>query len=517
VDAYLVGAPRDIHTQRPGHMKKFGDFILLTGATGLLGQYLLRDLLARGHRVAIVVRGNKKFTPQQRMEQTMQMWERDAGQPLPRPICLEGNITEPDLNLDDTDLKWIAENCGSIIHSAASLTFHTQGKEPWCTNVEGTQNVLDVCQKTSIRHMHYISTAYICGRRTDLVMEDTVDVGQEFRNDYEKSKFEAEKRVRDADCFDCMTIYRPVVITGDSETGYTSTYHGTYLYMRLAKLLAGNVEPDEEGSRHVPVRWGANGDERRNITPVDWNSDIICQLFENRDAHGHTFHLGPDHPATTRDAIEFASRFYGLTGIEFGGYGHTPDRPLNDLEKWIWANISIYGDYDFTDPEFDCTNLKKFAPRPACPKIDYAIAERLLEYAENDRWGKRKPTPIDPPLLCVESFLKGFVQNAVSEAEAITIGLEALGPGGGPWTLTISETSLTRFETGLPLVELDAPVVQIPMASLQAIQDTPTNAADILARTANTNNGADAEADREADRDIRQILAAALSVPVSAS
>jgi NAD(P)-dependent dehydrogenase (short-subunit alcohol dehydrogenase family) len=37
--------------------------VLLTGATGLLGQYLLHDLLARGHSVAVLVRDARRNAP----------------------------------------------------------------------------------------------------------------------------------------------------------------------------------------------------------------------------------------------------------------------------------------------------------------------------------------------------------------------------------------------------------------------------------------------------------------------
>ncbi len=454
-------------------MKNLNDYILLTGATGLLGQYLLRDLQNRGRSVAVVVRGNKKYQPSERVEQTMQRWEKLAGKPLPRPVVLDGDITKKQFGLSQEDLAWAEEYCGSMMHSAASLTFHTRGDEPWRSNVEGTQNALDLCEQTRIRHMHYVSTAYTCGHRTELVMEDDLDVGQEFRNDYEKSKFEAEKRVREAD-FDCTTIYRPVVITGDSETGYTSTYHGTYLYMRMAKLLASHVDPDENGMRHVSVRWGLKGNERRNITPVDWNSEVICQLFENQDAHGKCFHLGPDRCLTMKDAIEFGCQYYKLTGIEFAGFGDKPTVPLTDLEKWIWANISIYGSYDFMDPEFDCTNLKKYTSLP-CPDLDWENAKRLMDYAEEDQWGKRKPEPTKEPQINVDAFLDGCRQESSGEVD-YELGLVALGPGGGCWKLRLSEMSLSSYERGLPLAEADSPVLTVPAEMFAKLKASPSKA-----------------------------------------
>ena len=45
---------------------------LLTGVTGLVGQYLLKDLLIAGFPVAVLVRPNKKESATQRMDSIMQ-------------------------------------------------------------------------------------------------------------------------------------------------------------------------------------------------------------------------------------------------------------------------------------------------------------------------------------------------------------------------------------------------------------------------------------------------------------
>lgn len=450
-------------------MKQRQDYFLLTGATGLLGQYLTRDLMEAGHRVAILIRGSKKQTPGERMEQFMQMWERNAGCHLQRPVCLAGNITEPNAGLSDADFEWVKNNCGNMIHCAASLTFTAQGSEPWRTNVEGTRQVLQLCTDAEIKSMHYISTAYVCGHREDLVMEDDLNVGQEFRNDYEDSKFQAETLVRESE-FDSLTVYRPVVITGDSVTGYTSTYHGTYLYMKLAKVLANNTEADEHGNKHIPIRWGLTGKERRNITPVDWNSEIICKLLGNPECHGKTFHMAPSEPITMRDAIGYGTDYFNITGIEFRGYGTQPDQPLNELERWVWSNISIYGSYDFMDPQFDTTNLMKYAPEPRCPKIDEPTAKKLIDYAEEDRWGRRKPTLPEPAPLCVLTTLTENCKQApasVVESQEL-LGVNILGPGGGPWQLAIDGDEIVDFAPGLPLVHSAAPTVAIDIEELAA-------------------------------------------------
>lgn len=444
-----------------------GGYIVLTGATGLLGRYLLRDFLLRGHRVAVLVRGSKTQSAQERIEQIMQMWESEQGTSLPRPICIVSDITQPLCGLTADDQAWLRENGHCMLHCAASLTFHEANGEPWRTNVEGTNHVLELCRETGLTEMHYISTAYVCGSRDEVVMEEDLATGQEFRNDYEKSKFLAEQAVRDWG-FDSLTVYRPVVITGDSQTGYTSTYHGTYLYMKMARLLAQNTDPDENGMHHVPVRWGLTGDERRNITPVDWNSEIIVQIYENPEAHGRTFHLAPVHPVTMRDAIHFGTKFYKITGLEFLGFKDNPPHELNDLEDWIWANISIYGSYDFMDPEFDMSNLQKFAPNPPSPKLDWEMAKRLLDFAEEDKWGRRKPVAVEPSTLDVANQLQKRNSNSTAEA-TMSLGLDVVGVGGGQWTLSYSPEQLSKVTHGLP-VDRDAPVLKVSVKQLEAWQ-----------------------------------------------
>ena len=55
------------------------EFTLLTGSTGLLGHYLLRDLLAKGLRVAVVARPSKTSDARSRVDSIMSRWDRIEG------------------------------------------------------------------------------------------------------------------------------------------------------------------------------------------------------------------------------------------------------------------------------------------------------------------------------------------------------------------------------------------------------------------------------------------------------
>ena len=240
-------------------------YVLLTGATGLVGRYLMRNLFLEGCHLAVVVRPTKRMNVQQRIESILQSWESELGAPLPRPIIFEGDVREENLGLQPDEISWVREHCDRILHSAAVLQFSgaSQEDEPWRTNLGGTKNVLEFSRLCQIPELHYVSTAYVCGIRTDKVMENELECGQEFRNDYERSKFESEKLVRQATHFSSKTIYRPAVIVGDSRTGYTSTYHGLYLYLRLMATLVPQLPRNADGIVETPIRLPLNGDEPR--------------------------------------------------------------------------------------------------------------------------------------------------------------------------------------------------------------------------------------------------------------
>lgn len=448
-------------------------YTLFTGSTGLVGRYLVRDLLLEGHRLALVVRPTQKQTPQERVESILQMWESELGKHLPRPVCFEGDVHQEGLGLDRETRRWITKHCDRVIHNAASLTFHGNDRqgEPWNTNLLGTQHTLELCRDVKLRNLHYISTAYVSGNRQGIVKEDEFDLGKNFRNDYEHSKFLAEQSVRKADFLDQLTVYRPAVIAGDSRSGYTNTYHGIYLYLRFIALMVPLVEPDANGIRHTVMRLNLHGDEHRNIVPVDWVSSVLSRLFNTPKSHGGTYHLAPTDPITPRQIVEYSCKYYNSTGIEFHGHDFHPEQYLNDFERAYYASVSMYEAYQTTDPCFDRTNLLKFTADLPCPRIDEIMLHRYLHFGERDRWGKRRPAPLNIP-FSVGDYLKRFVSNGSLNSSSngneshgngkITnlfeangsgqhqwVGLEVSGPGGGQWSLSLRDGKIRSIEPGL--------------------------------------------------------------------
>lgn len=425
------------------------NYLFLTGATGLLGRYLVHDLVDRDQRLALLVRSSKDESALERVEAILQYWEDRYSRRLPRPIVIEGDIREKYLGLSSADIGWVKRNCGSIIHSAASLKFFADGSgEPRLSNHVGTENMLSLCSAARIRELHYVSTAYVCGLRQGTIYESEFDCGQSFRNDYEESKLEAEKLVRSARGISSLTVYRPAVISGDSETGYTNTYHGIYLYLRLMALVVPRQPIGPNGLRETKLRMPMNGDERRNVVPVDWVSKVIAKLYCNPEAHGHTFHLAPKICLTPRDILEAGYSYFGSTGVEFVGSQMIDPKTYNSLEAEALPGLMMYNNYETTDPKFDCSNTHRFAGDMPCPVIDERMLHTYIRFGEDDRWGKRraKKPVFDASLHQFFSSLPRCQERARYRSK---IGIDAVGPGGGQWTLRLKSDRTIECEPGL--------------------------------------------------------------------
>lgn len=403
-----------------------------------MGRYLLRELYQSGEsRIAVIVRPSKKLNVRQRIELLMQKWESELGQQLPRPVVFEGDVAESDLGLTGHQVAWVQQHVDRMIHSAAVLQFSGADKngEPWRTNLGGTRNVVNLTQNAGIRHLHYVSTAYVCGVSDEIVFEDDLDAGQDFRNDYERSKFESESLVRAAEHLDTKTIYRPAVIVGDSKTGFTSTYHGLFLYLRLLATLVPEQQTNADGTHVTPIRLPFRGDEPRNLVPVDWVAEVIGRLFCDSTAHGKTFHLVPDKFTTAREVIDFCCEYFNSAGVEYCDESQKREGD-NDFATRFFENAKIYESYETSDPIFDCENLKRHANDLACPEIDRDVIQRFMEFGQQDAWGKRRYPAPTIEFDCSENLplLLTVTREMASKAEVgDSFSIDVRGPGGGQW------------------------------------------------------------------------------------
>jgi thioester reductase-like protein len=423
-------------------------YLFLTGATGLVGRYLVRELLAAEVPLAVMVRPGKGPAT---LEGIMRHWEQLAGRSMPRPVVIEGDLRQPEVVIDPAERRWLSEHCDTLLSCAASMTFREdKNGEPFLTNVEGTRNLLAMCRATGIRRIHHVSTAYICGLRQGRILESEIDLGQTLGNVYEKSKLEAEKLIRADDFLLEKTFYRPASVVGDSKTGYVTSFHGFYLPLQLAHAMAGRV-PVTQMSERFFAKLGLKGDEGKNLVPVDWLAAAISYLVTHPEHHGQTYHLASPKPVpvsevqqVVRDAIE---RHYPKPLA-----ASITEDELKAIEGLFYEYMLIYQSHWRDDPKFDLTNTLAALPHLPCPDMSYEVLMRVSRYPveRNFMHPRHEQFTAD---FDVASHLDRWLiadHNGCAQAKLPVVGLQVNGPGGGQWQLQLDGEQLWRVERGLP-------------------------------------------------------------------
>jgi thioester reductase-like protein len=332
--------------------------VLLTGATGFVGKEILNRFLDRGERVFALVRAKDDAAAAERL----------SGHARLTPIA--GDIEQPGLGVSPSTAAALAEEVSTVVHCAASVSFDLSLEESRRVNVEGTRHMVELAERLPrIERFSYVSTAYVAGEPHALFQENQLDVGQRFRNPYERSKFEAERMLRRRGAGLPLQILRPSIVVGDSRTGRTSSFN--VLYGPLKAFAKGGI-PAIPARRSSPV----------DIVPVDYVAERTVELAE-RGPSG-TFHLVAGRNATTVGRlIDLTSRHMGLKPPAV----LPPAAYRRLLHPWLrrkyrgLRRLEVYFPYFSMRVRFDDRRLG-----PGPPVESYF--HRLLDYAERAGWGR---------------------------------------------------------------------------------------------------------------------------------
>ena len=279
--------------------------------------------------------------------------------------------SETGLGLAEESRERLSREVTTVLHCAASVSFDLPLDESRSVNVEGTRRMLGFARSCHrLERFSYVSTAYVAGEPGGLFREDELEVGQRFRNPYERSKFEAELALRSEGSDLPLQILRPSIVVGDSSTGRTSSFN--VLYGPLKAFARGAV-PAIPARRDAPV----------DIVPVDYVADRVHELATN--GPDGTFHLVAGRNATT------VGRLLEMSSEELGRAEPTVLSPRL-YRRWVhpWLRrkyrglrrMEVYFPYFAMRVRFDDRRL---GPGP---RVE-GYFHRLVRYAQAAGWGRR--------------------------------------------------------------------------------------------------------------------------------
>jgi alcohol-forming fatty acyl-CoA reductase len=183
-----IGENQRMTPDRPQEFPSLGDsHVLLTGATGFLGQATLEKLLSAhpGVRVSVLIRPRGGTSAQRRFDGLLRkpvfrtMRERIGEEELRRIAAERVNVIEGDLGE-----VTLPSDIDVVIHGASTVSFDPPIDEAFRTNVAGVVTLYEALHAAGADpHVVHVSTAYVAGVRKGVVpearLDHTVDWGTE--------------------------------------------------------------------------------------------------------------------------------------------------------------------------------------------------------------------------------------------------------------------------------------------------------------------------------------------------
>ncbi len=358
--------------------------VLLTGATGFLGAYLLRDLLERTEaEIWCLVRGTDDAVH----ERVLKNLERYGLHPRidDRIHVVSGDLTCPNLGLSAARYQHLSESIDAIYHVGASVNWTLPYSALRHANVIATRELLRLACSVRPKMFHFISSLSVCyatgGPTVVRECDDMLPHVDRLPLGYAQSKCVAESLTRHAAARGLpVRIYRPPLIVGDSQSGASN------LDDLVAQLVKGCIQMEA----------APDLDWTFDAMPIDYVSRAIVALGHTHQ--GEICHL--QHP-----------------------------RPRHWRECVLWMNMFGYPVRLLPYPEWQQRlAVEAASPHHALHRLRPFFLRRLTERSErpNDPNGPNDPN--DPNDLSVpelyEEGRRSTVLNDLTRQATAALGLE---------------------------------------------------------------------------------------------
>ncbi len=188
--------------------------ILVTGATGLIGSFITKQLIADGHSVRAMKRERSDLSLVSDIKNELE-WA-------------EGNL------LDVSSCKAALKDIDAVVHAAAIISFRKKDiPNMFKTNVEGTENMVNLCLQNGVKRFIHISSIAAIGRtaKSTEITENNKWEESSVNSHYAKSKYLAELEVWRGGVEGLeVAIVNPSVVLGPGDWLKSSTRIFKYIW-----------------------------------------------------------------------------------------------------------------------------------------------------------------------------------------------------------------------------------------------------------------------------------------------
>ena len=331
-----------------GKVADIFSMVLLTGATGFLGAFLLRSLLySTSARVFCLVRARENESPEKKIRSNLEhygLWEETFAE---RIIGVRGDLAQPNLGLSPETWQSLTEETDAVYHAAASVNWVFPYKSLRAANVSGTRELIRLACQSRPKPIHYLSSTSVCySSNGPEQVEENVQMFPYIEGiplGYAQSKCVSEELLRHAKSRGLpVTVYRPSLICGDSRSGVSN------LDDIVARLIRACVE----------MQVAPDMDWVLDSCPVDFVAETLVRHSLNREPGLDILHLVNTGPRHWRELILWMNHYgYPVRLIPFEQWANllerdaqTPEHPLYALKPFFRTRVDGRG--RMTIPEF---------------------------------------------------------------------------------------------------------------------------------------------------------------------
>lgn len=345
--------------------------IFLTGFPGFIANRLLARLARQAAEFILLVQPPLVSQAQTEIDRIAEQ----TGKSTSKFSIVTGDISQMNLGLSPDHLRLTRSKTTRIFHLAAIYDLAVARELALKVNVGGTRNVNQLARSIPrLVQYHHVSTCYVAGKREGRILETELRHESGFRNFYEESKYLAELEVETLKSELPVTIHRPAVVCGDSQTGETAKYDGVYYLVFYLLRWPGLLSLFNIGNHDVSL----------NLVPVDFVVDALAALAHDARVIGKTLQLADPQPLTT-------NQLFNAIAKAINGKRSRITVPPSWVEWSLMlppspriTGLPHHGvPYFFVKQTYDSTQAQE-ALKPhgiKCPPFE-SYVDRVVEYAE---------------------------------------------------------------------------------------------------------------------------------------
>ncbi len=369
LDRDLVRAPRKV---------------LLTGATGFVGSFVLREILdSTDAHVYCLVRARADTEAAGRVMDSLRGYGLADGVDSGRITAIAADLEKPLCGLSEPQFDLLAEQIDLIFHNGARVNLVDAYDRLKAANVGGTREMLRLAASRRVKPLHYVSatSALIATRdNPDPLAEDRrVDPELMPIEGYARTKWVAEEMLRIARVRGIpSSVYRPAQIGGHTRTGAVGVNDGLWHYIR-ACVEIGAVPHAGEGWTEV------------NVVPVDYVAKAYVRLALDPESIGGEFNLTNPQMVEIHAIIDRVRAVgHRIEAVTYEDWMRRlqrhADAGAEDPKSSVRATLVLVSagvdSLELDDHRYDRTNTTRALADSVidCPEFDSPLLDRYIQY-----------------------------------------------------------------------------------------------------------------------------------------